>query len=402
MRAAGHLADNVAHFARALRRAGMRVGPADTLVAIEAIRAGGIGSREDFFWTLHAVFVSRREDAPVFAEAFRLFWRSRELVERMLALFSSQTPAKSPPPEPKAGARRVSDALEHGGGRRPDERPTLEIDARLTVSADEVFRRKDFAQMSASELREARAAVARMAMPDDRVAARRFRARDRGPRFDARRTLRLSLRTGGDLMLPRFREARTVHPPLVVIADISGSMSQYSRLMLHFMHAMSARRRVRAFLFGTRLTPVTRQLARRDPDEAVAACGALVQDWAGGTRIGAALEEFNRRWSRRVLSGGPVVLLVTDGLERDDMERLSREADRLHRSCRRLIWLNPLLRYDGFSPRARGVRALLPHVDEFRSAHSLDTLSELCAALSGERSSRTTDPRAWLRAGEAA
>ncbi|WP_279479708.1 VWA domain-containing protein [Aureimonas sp. SK2] len=403
MTGGGHLADNVAHFARTLRRAGMRVGPADTLAAIEAVRAGGIGSREDFFWTLHAVFVSRREDTAVFAEAFSLFWRSRQLVERMLAMFSAQTPARKPPPEPKPGARRVANALEAAGGaRRVEERPVLEIDARLTVSAEEVFRAKDFAQMTAAELAEARAAIARMAMPDDRVAARRFRARNRGRRFDPRRTLQASLRTGGDLILPRFREARTVHPPLVVIADISGSMSQYSRLMLHFMHAMSARRRVRAFLFGTRLTPVSRQLAQRDPDEAVAACSALVQDWSGGTRIGAALEEFNRRWSRRVLSGGPIVLLVTDGLERDDMERLSREADRLHRSCRRLIWLNPLLRFDGFSARARGVRALLPHVDEFRSAHSLNTLSDLCAALSREGGGRDNDPRAWLRAGAAA
>ncbi|KQQ91395.1 VWA domain-containing protein [Aureimonas sp. Leaf324] len=403
MIAGGKLADNIAHFARALRRAGLRVGPADTLTAIEAIRAGGIGSRDDFYWTLHSVFVVRREDTAVFDEAFRLFWRSRQLVERMLAMFSAKTPAKTEPPAPKAGARRVSDALNAAGrSGRVDERPTLDVDARLTVSADEVFRAKDFAQMSAAELAQARTAIRRMVSPDDRVASRRYRASNHGRRFDARRTLRTSVRSGGDLILPQFQDVRAVLPPLVVIADISGSMSQYSRVMLHFMHAMSAKRRVRAFLFGTRLTPVTRQIAQKDPDEAVDACSRLVQDWSGGTRIGAALGDFNRHWSRRVLSGGAVVLLVTDGLERDDMDRLGREADRLHRSCRRLIWLNPLLRFDGFSAKARGVRALLPHVDEFRSAHSLDSLADLCAALSREQAGRETEPRTWLKAGEAA
>ncbi|MBB3935275.1 hypothetical protein SAMN05216566_102141 [Aureimonas phyllosphaerae] len=403
MIAGGHLAENVTHFSRALRRAGLRVGPADTLAAIEAIRAGGIGSRDDFYWTLHAVLVARREDTPVFDEAFRLFWRSRQLVERMLAMFSAKTPAKAEPPPAKAGARRVSDALEgRADARRVEERPTLDVDARLTVSADEVFRAKDFAQMSAAELAEAKAAIRRLVSPDDRVVSRLFRSDGHGRRFDARRTLRASIRSGGDLILPRFDRPRTVLPPLVVIADISGSMSQYSRVMLHFMHAMSAERRVRAFLFGTRLTPITRQLARKDPDEAVAACSNLVRDWSGGTRIGAALEEFNRRWSRRVLSGGAIVLLVTDGLERDDMQRLAREVDRLHRSCRRLIWLNPLLRFDGFSARARGVRALLPHVDEFRSAHSLDSLADLCVALSRTRAGRDMEPRTWLKAGEAA
>ena len=211
------------------------------------------------------------------------------------------------------------------------------------------------------------------------------------------------MRTGGDLILPRFREPREVHPPLVVLADISGSMSQYTRVFLHFMHALAEkRRRVHTFVFGTRLTNLTRQMRHRDPDAALADSSAAVQDWSGGTRIGETLREFNRLWSRRVLGQGAIVLLITDGLEREDVAELSVEMERLRKSCRRLIWLNPLLRFEGFEPRARGVRAMLPHVDELRPVHTLEALTDLCDSLSSARS-READPRRWLeRAGRMA
>jgi hypothetical protein len=252
--------------------------------------------------------------------------------------------------------------------------------------------------MTAAELAVARKALADMAMPDDAVTIRRFEPVNRPKSIDLRRTLAASLRTGGDLMLPEFRRHRTQHPPLVILADISGSMSNYSRLFLHFAHAlMERRRRVHAFVFGTRLTNVTRMLRSRDPDVALAHCSEAVKDWSGGTRIGTALHEFNRLWSRRVLSGGAVVLLITDGLERDGDDILPAEMDRLHRSCRRLIWLNPLLRFDGFEARARGIRAMLPHVDEFRPVHSLEAIADLTRSLSGEMD-RTTNPKSWLKA----
>jgi uncharacterized protein with von Willebrand factor type A (vWA) domain len=214
--------------------------------------------------------------------------------------------------------------------------------------------------------------------------------------------MRASLKIGGDIIVPAFRARSEVQPPVVALCDISGSMSQYSRLMLHFLHALSERRKVQTFLFGTRLTNVTRQLARKDPDEALAGCSDAVQDWAGGTRIAAAIHGFNRDWSRRVLGQGATMLLITDGLERDDGEgegapALAAEMDRLHRSCRRLIWLNPLLRFEGFQARARGVRAMLPHVDEFRSVHSLDAVADLVSALSAGKTA-AADPRRFLHA----
>ncbi|MBP0614988.1 vWA domain-containing protein [Jiella mangrovi] len=397
----GRLADNIAYFARALRRAGLKLGPAATLDAIEAVRTAGLSSRDDFYWTLHATLVSRREDEAVFAEAFRLFWRSRELIEKMIAMFSPTAPPRETAPEKKrAGEDRAAEGLFEGAEKRvtKQDRPIVEIDASLTVSGSEVLRKKDFAQMTVAELAEAKRAIAALRLPDDEMKTRRFRPDAKGRRIDARATMRASMKTGGDLLLPKFSSERTRHPPVVVIADISGSMSQYTRVFLHFLHALTdERRRVHTFLFGTRLTNVTRQMRRKDPDEALEECAGAVKDWSGGTRIGEALGAFNRDWSRRVLGQGAICILITDGLERDSVEDLEKQMERLHKSCRRLVWLNPLLRYDGFSAKARGVRAMLPHVDEFRSVHSLDAMRALCEALSSARPAAETDPRLWLR-----
>src|SRR5690606_23658888 len=231
------------------------------------------------------------------------------------------------------------------------------IDARETTSGNEVLRQQDFAQMTAQELAEAKRAIANLTLPFDQVETRRFRPSSTQKRFDPRATMRAAMRTGGDLILPRFRKRRKVHPPLVIIADISGSMSQYTRIFLHFMHAISEKRRgVHTFLFGTRLTNITRQMRNKDPDDAVDQCTGAVKDWSGGTRIGEALRLFNRQWSRRVLGQGAVVILITDGLERDHIGNLATDMERLHKSCRRLIWLNPVLPFDGFEARAQGLR----------------------------------------------
>lgn len=399
----GRIADNIVYFARALRKAGMRVGPASVKDAIEAVLAAGIGSREDFYWTLHAVLVTRHEDHATFDEAFRLFWKSRELIEKMIAMFSPVAPDNREKQKLRAAESRVAQAMFEGHEKNQPARevPEVEIDARFTVSGKEVLHGKDFAQMSADEIADAKRAIAELQLPFDTVRTRRFRPDTRG-RIDPRAMMRSASRTGGQLILPKFRSTREISPPIVVLADISGSMSQYTRIFLHFLHALTEKRRhVHTFVFGTRLTNLTRQMRHRDPDAALADCSATVQDWSGGTRIGDALHEFNRLWSRRVLGQGAVVLLITDGLERDDVAGLSEEMARLRRSCRRLIWLNPLLRFDGFEARARGVKAMLPHVDEFRAVHNLEALADLCASLD-RRTSVDVDPRRWLESGKAA
>ena len=265
------------------------------------------------------------------------------------------------------------------------------------MSDNEVLQKKDFAQMTTAEIAAAKQAIARLALPIELVRTRRLAASRRGHLIDLRRTLRASLKAGGAVIDLKYLGPRQKEPPIVALLDISGSMSQYTRLFLHFLHALTEReKRVATFLFGTRLTNVTRAIRARDPDEALAACSAHVVDWSGGTRIASSLREFNKRWSRRVLGQGAVVLLITDGLERDADDTLSFEMDRLHRSCRRLVWLNPLLRFEGFEARAKGVRTMLPHVDELRPIHNLESMTGLVRALSGAPA-KGYDPKAMLR-----
>lgn len=395
----GRLADNLVYFTRALRVAGLPVGPGAVIDALQAIEAAHIGSREDFYWTLHAIFVKKRDHAILFRQAFHLFWRRRAFLDKLIAMMSPVALAKPEDKRPDAGAKRVADALSPGlgAGEQPDTVQT-EFEAKLTVSEVEILRRKDFAQMSAQEMAEAKRLISRITLPRDTVITRRFVPSHRGRIVDPRRTFKQSLRGGGGAIDLAFRMRAQKHPPVVALCDISGSMSEYTRLLLHFLHALSGQgRRVHTFLFATRLTNVTRELRYKDPDEALDACSARVLDWEGGTRMAACLHEFNRNWSRRVLTQGAVVLFFSDGLERQVTDQLRFEMDRLHRSARRLVWLNPLLRYDGFEAKAEGIRLLLPHVDEMRPIHSVKTMRDLVTALS-HRDESQFRPQRWLRA----
>jgi len=391
----GRLAENIVYFARALRAAGIPVGPGAVLDALAAVEAAGVGTREDFYWTLHAVFVKRHEHSILFDQAFRVFFRRRGFLDKLLASLLPQAPPAAPP-APKPGAQRIEEALFSGLRQREPQMPEREVDARLTMSDRELLQRKDFAQMTAAEVAAAKDAIKQLVLALDEVKTRRLAPHRHGHVVDIRRTLRGSLKAGGAVIDLKYLGPRTKAPPIVALLDISGSMSQYTRLFLHFLHAVTdARKRVHTFLFGTRLTNVTRALRHKDPDEALAAVSFSVPDWSGGTRIASSLKAFNKLWARRVLTQGAIVLLITDGLEREGGESLAFEIDRLHRSSRRLIWLNPLLRFSGFEAKAKGIRSMLPHVDELRPIHNLDSMAALVGALSG-RGAPTGDPKAWL------
>jgi uncharacterized protein with von Willebrand factor type A (vWA) domain len=375
---AGRTADNIIGFARALRTAGVPVGPGAAIDAVNAIQLVEIGNRADVFATLQAIFVKRHEHALIFAQAFDLFFRAADEWKQMLdSVPLPDQPRKKPPP----ASRRVQEAFSQSQISETPQAKAEEV--RLSVSDKEILQKKDFAQMTAAEIAEVTRAIADMKLPQAELRTRRYRPDARGLRLDMRRTLRGSLRTGGDIV-DIYRLGRIEKPaPIVALLDISGSMSEYTRLFLHFLHAITdARKRVSVFLFGTRLTNVTRALRARDPDEALASCSSAVEDWAGGTRIATSLHTFNKLWGRRVLGQGAIVLLISDGLEREADARLAFEMDRLHRSCRRLIWLNPLLRYGGFEPKAQGIKMMLPHVDEFRPVHNLKSIEGLIGALS--------------------
>ncbi len=380
----GHLAENVMHFARVLRVAGLAIGPDRVIDAVKAVEVAGVDRRDDFYWTLASVFLDKREQFEVFDQAFHIFWRDPQLLERAMAMMLPQVYGKSPEDEEQAG-NRVSEAFQSGVTQQTpqEEAPEkVELDATLTFSSREVLQHADFETMTNAEIAEAKAMISRLRLPIPEVRTRRFRSDPYGERVDLRATLRASLRGGGRAIELRRRTPRYRHPPLVVLCDISGSMSRYARMFLHFLHAITNDRdRVHTFVFGTRLTNVTRCLKHRDVDLAMGEIADMVADWSGGTRIGSSIREFNLRWSRRVLGQNAVVLMITDGLDRDVGEGLGEEMERLHKSCRRLLWLNPLLRYDGFEARPAGIRAMLPHVDDFMPAHNMSSLIDLAKTL---------------------
>jgi len=380
---AGHLAENVMHFARVLRAAGLAIGSDRIRLALDALPIAGLESRDDLHAALTACLMDRPEHQLLFDQAFHLFWRDPDLRGRMMAMLLPRVQGREKGARP-AQNRRLAGAL-FPKQQKPQavEQQETQVDVALTFSDRERLFKADFDTMTTDEWNAAKRTIATLPFNLERIATRRTRQATRG-RLDWRRTMQASAR-GGGLRL-RHREPRLRPVPLVVIADISGSMSRYSRMLLHFAHAVTSQhtggtRRIETFVFGTRLTSITRALQGRDPDLAIASVVKAVDDWSGGTRITACLAEFNVHWSRRVLAQNATVLLITDGLEHGDTERLAFETERLAKSCRRLVWLNPLLRYAGFEPRAAGVRAMLPYVDRFVPAHNLESIVALGAVL---------------------
>jgi len=374
----GNIADNVVGFARALRAAGLPVGPGAVIDAMNALQLIEIGNRGEVFTALESIFVKRHEHALIFKQAFDLFFRAAEEWKSMLDSVPLPAHARKKPPP---ASRRVQEAMTQPSYH--EEPQAQEQDLRLSVSDKEILQKKDFAQMSAAEIAEVTRAIEKMRLPQAELETRRYRPDARGLKLDMRRTLRASLRTGGEIIdirkLGRIEETgadcgaaryfwldERIYPPVPAF---------------HACHHRRPQARL-GVPVRTRLTNVTRALRQRDPDEALASCSASVEDWAGGTRIATSLHTFNKLWARRVLGQGAIVLLISDGLEREADDKLAFEMDRLHRSCRRLIWLNPLLRYGGFEPKAQGIKMMLPHVDEFRPVHNLSSIEGLIRALS--------------------
>lgn len=379
------LVENMMHFGHVLRRAGLPIGPGQMIDAIRAVETVGLARRDDFYWTLSTVLVKREDQRELFDQAFHIFWRNPKLLEKMLGLMLPRVDT-GVPTSMAPQTRRLADAffptIQDKHPPTPNAAAETEIDATFTYSDRERLQKMDFESMSAAELVEARKFISNLRLPIAMIPTRRTKPASQGKKIDMRGTFRSALRAaGGDALLKR----RTIvkrHPPLVILCDISGSMTQYARIFLHFIHVLTNDRdRVHVFLFGTQLTNVTRHLRHRDIDIAMAKLSDAIPDWSGGTRICETLRRFNQDWSRRVLGQGAVILFVSDGLDRDVDTGLSNEVFRLRQSCRRLIWLNPLLRYDAFEAKAGGIRAILPHVDDFRPVHNLSSLTDLAAAL---------------------
>ncbi|MBT4355072.1 MAG: VWA domain-containing protein, partial [Rhodospirillaceae bacterium] len=377
----GRLPENIMNFGRVLRAAGLPIGPGQIIMAAKSVAQIGITDREIFYWTLHAVYVNRREHREIFDQAFHIFWKNPHLLERMMQMVLPTFKTGGAKTNDKEIIRRVSDALNQEVNQQQQNKADIgeqeiELDAVMTFSDTEILQDMDFEKMTAIELESARIAISRLILPLKEIPSRRYTLNAPSGIVDLQNTLRASLKRAGDDIPLKYKRIRTKPPALIALCDISGSMTRYSRMLLHFMHTITnARSEVHTFLFGTRLTNVTRYLRNKDVDDSLEKASQAVNDWSGGTRIGECLHDFNLRWARRVLSRGSIVLLISDGLDRDAGIGLSKEVDKIKRSCNRLIWLNPLLRFDQFSPKSMGVRAILPYVDEFRPVHSLNSLA---------------------------
>lgn len=382
-------AENIVHFSRILRSAGMAIGPDRVLAAMAAVEQVGLTRRDDVHAALSAVMLDRHEQQVIFDAAFDAFFRDPKLLEQLMYALLPKVSGrgdKQPPPR----QNRLAEAL---AAPRPPAPPNpanqsaeeeLQFDTSFTFSDRERLQRADFETMTTAEFSLAKQLAEQLPLPVEPVRRRRHQpASDagRGGRIDLRATLQRSARQP-HLLLPAYSRPRSEPPTLVVLLDISGSMERYARLFLHYVHGLTRRYlKVHTLTFGTRLTNITRSLRHRDPDQAMAAADAQVADWKGGTRIASCLDEFNHRWARRLLGGSAALLLVTDGLDRDEQGELARSAAQLRRLAHQIVWLNPLLRFDGFEPRAAGVRALLPQVDRFLPVHNLASLADLGRAL---------------------
>jgi uncharacterized protein with von Willebrand factor type A (vWA) domain len=383
------IAENIVHFARVLRTAGMPIGPDRVLAAMAAIEHVGLDRRDDVHAALSAVMLDRHEQQALFDAAFDAFWRDPKLLEQLMYLLLPKISGRGDKVVPPR-ANRLAEAL---AAPRPPSSPNpanntadeeLKFDTSFTFSERERLQRADFESMTTAEFELAKKLAEQLPPPVEPVRRRRHEAarnRQHGGRIDLRATMQRMARNPHTLM-PAFTRERRELPTLVVLLDISGSMERYARLLLHYVHGLTRRHlKVHTLVFGTRLTNITRSLRHRDPDVALLHADRQVQDWKGGTRIATCLEEFNQRWARRLLGSNAALLLMTDGLDRDDQGDLAHAAAQLRRLAGQIVWLNPLLRFDGFEPRAAGVRALLPHVDRFLPVHNLASLADLGRAL---------------------
>ena len=396
------LSDNVLYFARVLRSAGIPIGSGRILEAIEAINKIGLADKSIFYWALHSVFVHKNEHREIFDQTFKIFWKNPRLLEKMMQLALPRLNTGTPETSDSDINRRVQEAFNtdnisednYVDASTEDE---LEFDAVMTYSESELLQGMDFEQMSSDEINKAKKVIAQMNLSIPQVKSRRFKSSSLRRKIDLRQSLKGANKFCGEYIPLRYKSRKDKYPPIIAICDVSGSMSRYSRMLLHFMHVLTTfRNDVHTFLFGTRLTNVTRFLRFKDVDEALAATSSAVEDWSGGTRIGDCLKEFNFNWSRRVLGPGAIVLFITDGLDRGGGIGLSKQIKLIQKSCKRLIWLNPLLRYEEFAPKPTGVKAILPHVDEFRPIHSLESMDQLVNALSETNLQSRFNMAPWL------
>ena len=392
----GRLVDNIIYFCRTLRRAGVPVAPSQIKDLIRAVEVVGSSQKLDFMETLRACLITRPEQMEVFEQVFNLFWRDPEFINKIMqTLLPFAQNKQDEAPKPKAAEHRAVDAMTDPMKQDLQEQvkttEELVLDAQFSFSQNERITAMDFEQMTNAEVADAERAIAQLDFKLPKTYSRRYRASPIGPRIDIRNTLHHSRRSGGEILKLVKKRRIERKSDLVFLCDISGSMSTYSRMIMHFIYAISNQTAVHqnwssvhAFTFGTQLTNISHLIKGDDPDIALNNIGQIVTDWDGGTQIGSNIEQFNMKWSRRILKSDTVVILVTDGLERGDIDLLDTQLERLKLSSGHIIWLNPLLRFDEFQPLAQGIRIIKKHTSRLVSCHNVNSLANLSSVISGK------------------
>ncbi|MDC0074286.1 VWA domain-containing protein [Alphaproteobacteria bacterium] len=379
-----HFIKNIIYFARILRKAGFNIGTREILLSIDSIRIINISNKEDFFWALHSVFVNKKADSYIFKLAFEIFWKKSIInLPQNNSLINNAINSN----EVENYNQRIAHAFFNNSG---EEKKTNEIKEKslnytLTHSNKEKLKKIDFETMNKEELDSAKKAINSFNLSFTKITTRRFKKSKTGKYIDINTTIKSATKNLNSGILLNYKSKIRTPPPLVVICDISGSMSKYSRMFMHFMHAISNKKsKVFTFVFGTRLTNITHNLKHSDVDLALDKVSKQVKDWSGGTRMNSCMHEFNIKWAKRVLSHGSIVLMMSDGLDRENNLNLGKEIKRIKDSCRHLIWLNPLLRYEKYEPIASGAASIYPYVDELKTIHNIDSMAELCKVLSSK------------------
>jgi uncharacterized protein with von Willebrand factor type A (vWA) domain len=382
--APGYLVDNLILFGRLLRGLGLDVNPGRMIDLIQSLDYINLRRKEDFYHSARCLLVQQREEIPLFDEAFEAFWRQHSEGMKTLDLNVLQDRIRSQRRRPEIPPLHAADEKKtksNHQGTDPSKQPPV-IQVTRTYSDREVLRYKDFADLTGEELEAIKGLISELIWELGMRRTRRLEP-GQGQRLDLRRTIRRNLKSGGEFLIWAHRQQKLKRRPLVILADISGSMGRYTRLLLHFIYSLSAglQQRVEAFVFSTRLTRISPHIRERDVDQAMRQVAERVSDWSGGTRIGEALKDFNYNWGRRVLGQGAVVLLISDGWDRGDAALLRTEIARLQRSSYRLIWLNPLLGSEQYEPLTRGMKTALPYIDDFLPVHNLASLEDLAQHL---------------------
>ena len=388
---------NVIFFARLLRASGISLSSDSILEAIESIKLVGVENKKSFFYALQTCLIKRPEDMKIFAQAFSLFWQNPKFRDRIRELLLPQTRMQGAEEEKEELAKRIQDTLStpENSKSRVVEEETLLIDTSGTASDNQLFKDKDFEMMSKDELQMASQSIKELLIKIPRRPFRRSENSSLGKQVSTRESLREAKRNFGSV-LPKLVKKKEVSRPVIVLLDISGSMENYSRMMIHFVHNLMQRhKKVHAFLFGTKLTNISFHIKNRDIDVALKEISKATNDWAGGTRIRDSIFTFNKKWVRRVSSSNSIVFLITDGLDRDHRTDLFNQMERLQKSCYKLVWLNPLLRFKDFLPKSISIKRILLNVDAFLPIHSIESMQNLTSLISKNLEKEHSNTFSW-------